>query len=249
LHINFCSDYVNHSDDYATFITNIDTMPLQVLIGITNTNLLSPTVFAYIHSVSTATSNQILTSLDEGTVSSHAPQPDVILYDKSGGIMASSPKCWPVVMYQICEWHKAESLPKHLINTARYDSKNSSERKVISDAIWKYIQLNTPNELDNSCSSLQAQLISDSDTSYFHQWVYSRQEMFIITFSEQIRNLGCNSTSCDKGYHFNILNFLGPQLHHDQAAFCLANRVRTMIQQGLEHEAPSRLDDGIILFD
>jgi hypothetical protein len=139
LPVNFFLDYVIRSDDYATFSTDVDKMPLLVLIGITNTNLLFPTFYAFRHSVLTDTYNRILRSLNELTFSSHASRPGVILDDKSGEMMASSFKCCPVMLYQICEWHKAESLPKYHINTARYDTTNCCESKAIYDAIWKYI--------------------------------------------------------------------------------------------------------------
>ena len=207
----FVSEFAYQLD--ATFNTNRERLPLEVLVGIDNTNHTFP--FGLIFEISEATDifrfiNDTLTEL----IFYNVYGPRVQIGDFAAGLTKATVEFNEVeaaaaeeedrepqlCKLQKCSWHAEEAILAHLVKSKRYSHEKCKELK---SYLWEWVLAPTFELLDVNRGKLLAQLLA-VDVKYFEDTYLDREDEFCKAYTAKYPNLGCGSTQRNEGFHPQI---------------------------------------------
>ncbi len=223
----FASHFVVITD--ATFNTNENGLPLSVIVCVTNTLRSIPIAYCLIESESTDAFHFMNDCMKDLFFYDDCRGPAVILGDFAAGLTAAMVKkkmnlltlsedhlgtiaeagmqvAWRLshqlddlgsdCFLQLCNWHAAEAIKKRLTR----EGYPLHMRKPLADLVWKWIQSKTLDDLERNRGVLLDQL-HQKEQNYLTNF-YQRQEyQFVMAYTKQLPNLGCNSTQRGESVH------------------------------------------------
>ena len=217
----------------TTFNTNNLRLPLTILTGISNTGDSFPLAFSFLPSESKVCFDFIFESLRE-LVWEEYPPPIVIVGDQAKGLAASLPDSMPDSIPQFCEWHAAENIRKHLIDSGYAKEKLNT----IKPLIWGYLQASTPSALQTTKAKLLKALKSPEVRYIKDNWVV--KEKFVCrSYTEHLPNLGVHSTQRAESMNAILKDSLNRQITLQEACRRLVKAVRAFEVKLLDGEITS----------
>jgi hypothetical protein len=172
----------------TTFNTNNLRLPLTILTGISNTGDSFPLAFSFLPSESKICFDFIFKSLTE-LVWEEYPPPIVVIGDQAKGLAASLPDSMPGSTPQLCEWHAAENIRKHLIDSGY----TKNRLNTIKPLIWGYLQASTSSTLQTAKAKLLKALEPPERRYIKDHWV-GKEKFICRSYTELLLNLRVHST-------------------------------------------------------
>ncbi|KAI9766566.1 MAG: hypothetical protein M1839_004876 [Geoglossum umbratile] len=189
----FCSSFMD-----TTFNINNLRLPLNVLMGITNTGSSFPVPFCFVPSESKASFDFIFEKLKELVWDGYS-LPKVIVGDQAKGLSVSLPHSMQGAVGQFCEWHAFENIRKCLLD-------------------------DTPDILAIARAALMGSLKAPEAKYIKGNWVV--KESFVCrSLIKCLTNLGVNSTQQAESMNATLKMTLSCQISILEACRCLVREV------------------------
>lgn len=138
------------------------------------------------------------------------------------------------VWIQLCEWHVAESIKKH-VKSKTYDEQS---RKAIHNETWDYIKSATTEDLTVNRNQLISSL-HIKEREYLDDHVVPIEHQFVRAITQTYPNLGVNSTQRNEGHHPEVKALLNKQKPLPEACALLGVSIKKKCRALAVSEAKS----------
>jgi hypothetical protein len=205
----FVSGFVYLTD--ATFNTNDLKMPLSVLVGIDNRGITFPMCFCFITSESADTFDFHEKQLDR-LFFAECQRPKVICGDFAKGLASCIAKRESITgleyMLQLCEWHGAEAIKRHIIKTGVYPAEKV---ETIRASVWQWIKSKDEETLRTNRDLLLTELLPVHQ-AYIRKEYQPKEHQFTRAYTAHYPNLGVHATQRAENFHRIVHDLVHRQL-------------------------------------